>query len=70
VRQPFENGDGWILQTAFEAAYVGAIDRGIDGKSFLGKASTDPESTEIPGHQCAGVHAQTPTGSGLLNHGV
>lgn len=35
IGELLEQRDGWVFQPAFESAYVGSVDTGVAGESFL-----------------------------------
>jgi hypothetical protein len=38
----------WVLRLPFDAAEIGAVDSGIEGKSLLRDAFGNPDSPDIP----------------------
>ena len=54
--QPFQHGDGWVFDTSFEAADIGPVDAGINGKVLLGEAPFDPQLANIVGDKLLSLH--------------
>ena len=54
--QPFQHGDGWVFHAPFEAAGIGPVDAGINGKVLLGEAAFNPQLANIVGDKLLSLH--------------